>query len=669
MAEAEDLITDAARYATVFVQDLWRRHRRGREPLDLAALFHRIDLFVTAAFGKQYGLRIAQPPPPRTLARKLFRRHEEPAARIAVPATDGVCIWLPAPPPDADERTAAASLRLMALQQAARAARGAPQRVVRNPDPLARAVGEVLEAHAADLQLVYRLAGVAPALSEQRRRALAERPPLDAFPAARRPLEQWVRGILQKPLEPSTPLDSDTLEDLARSIAAKLRTASHAADAVASLLYRDVWIGELRAPAPAQASASTQAAADEQDLPQNTSARSARLTRRPTVRKPDERDRRDAGSGVWMVQPESPHQHAEDPFGMQRPIDRDEDTAADSFADSLSELPEARLVTAPGSPPEVLISDDPPEAQAKLSACAGAAAGVFTYPEWDFRANAYRTPGAAVHVLHCSSGTHEWVERTLQEHRSLLRDVRRQFESLRTERTWLRQQEDGDELDLEACIDSFADARASGALDPSLYRRLRLMQHDLAVLLLIDVSGSTDSWIAQHRRVIDVEREALLLVCLALKSLGEPYGVLAFSGEGPAHVTVRSIKTFAERYSETVALRIAGLEPERYTRAGAAIRHAAALLMHQPARHRLLLMISDGKPNDADEYDGRYGVEDMRQAVIEARLQGVFPFCLTIDRHTSHYLPSVFGKGHYAILHRPERLPTALIGWLRRLVR
>ena len=239
---------------------------------------------------------------------------------------------------------------------------------------------------------------------------------------------------------------------------------------------------------------------------------------------------------------------------------------------------------------------------------------------------------------------------------------------LRARRTRLRQQTDGDDLDLDACIDAFADARAGVALPPGLYETIRNVRRDMAVTLLIDVSGSTDGWVSTHRRVIDVEREALLLVCLALESLGEPYNVLAFSGEGPEYVTVRSIKGFDERWSDDIAFRIAGLEPERYTRAGGAIRHATALLMREPATHRLLLLLSDGKPNDSDEYDGRYGVEDMRQSVTEARLQSIQSFCLTIDRQTANYLPAVFGEHQYAVLHRPELLPTALVGWLKRLL-
>src|SRR5690606_18442844 len=139
---------------------------------------------------------------------------------------------------------------------------------------------------------------------------------------------------------------------------------------------------------------------------------------------------------------------------------------------------------------------------------------------------------------------------------------------------------------------------------------VRPERRDVAVALLADVSGSTDSWVSGSRRVIDVEREALVVVTHALAARGDPFAVYAFSGEGPGRVDVRVVKHFAEPAGAAVDRRIAGLHPERYTRMGAAFRHATARLMQQPARHRLLLVLSDGKPNDVDRYEGRYGVED-----------------------------------------------------------
>ena len=159
-----------------------------------------------------------------------------------------------------------------------------------------------------------------------------------------------------------------------------------------------------------------------------------------------------------------------------------------------------------------------------------------------------------------------------------------------------------------------------------------------------------------------------MLACEALDALGDRYTVLAFSGEGPRAVAIRVVKGFEERNGVAVRARIAALEHDRYTRLGAALRHATARLSRERARHRLLLVLSDGKPNDVDAYEGRYGVEDARQAVAEARLQGLSPFCLTVDREAPIYLPRIFGPGAYAVLRRADRLPLVLVDVVRQLL-
>src|SRR5690606_7739590 len=194
-----------------------------------------------------------------------------------------------------------------------------------------------------------------------------------------------------------------------------------------------------------------------------------------------------------------------------------------------------------------------------------------------------------------------------------------------------------------AFIQSRADFRSGNSFNDALYQSRRHKDRSLAITLLIDISGSTDGWISTNRRVIDVEREALLLVCVALESLGEPYSVMAFSGDGKHAVKTWQIKSFDEHFSNQIALRISALEPDRYTRTGTAIRHTTAQLMRRAEIHKLLLLLSDGKPNDQDIYEGRYGLEDTRQAITEAKLQGIQPFCLTIDRLAPDYLPKIFG--------------------------
>jgi nitric oxide reductase NorD protein len=174
--------------------------------------------------------------------------------------------------------------------------------------------------------------------------------------------------------------------------------------------------------------------------------------------------------------------------------------------------------------------------------------------------------------------------------------------------------------------------------------------------------------VVDTRRVIDIEKEALLVVGEALARLGDRWAVYAFSGEGPAGVRTYLAKGFDERGGPKVARRIERLEPDGYTRVGAALRHVTARLAAQPAHRRLLLLLSDGRPNDIDHYEGRYGIEDTRQAVREAASEQVLVFGLTVDRTAPAYLTAMFGPGRAALLRRAEQLPTTLVEVLRRLL-
>lgn len=676
MAEAEDVITDVARHATIFARNLWLRHRHDpNEPqaVQLADVAERLDLLIGAVFGTHYPIRIAQLPAQRTFLATLFRRTDLPVPSHAVPATDGAALWLPADFQNTNLDGALEQFRTLALQQAMRAFRGSAQATLSLKPPLERDICLVIEACASDRALVRRLPGLSDSLHALRQYALAARPPLDSIAPWHRPLELLLQSILQSRCdtppayiaECATPQQSAAL---ARRLAAQWTPAEMAsAKWGENAIVKDYWTGDFL-PAAALASAFRSMDKDDGTAQASKPARSAKLSRRPKVREALE-DEDDEKQGVWMVQASQPIEHAEDPMGMQRPTDRDDQTPAEEFADSLSELAEARLVSTPGRPKDILLSDDPPEGHATTRPePAQEAAASVRYPEWDYKLGAYRSPGTTVHLLAPKIGPVEWVDDTLEKHRYMLDIIRRRFEMLKPERTRLRKQLDGDSIDLAAYIEAVADKRAGRPMAQTLYESQRPGKRDMAIMLLIDISGSTDSWLSATQRIIDVEREALLLVCTALEGLGEPYSVQAFSGEGPQGVTVSAVKHFDERYDMQIAQRIAALEPEHYTRAGAAIRHASTLLMQQPSQHRLLLLLSDGKPNDADDYEGRYGVEDMRQAVNEAKLQGIFPFCLTIDRQAANYLSAIFGPRQYALLPKPELLPTVLLDWMRRLL-
>ncbi len=677
MAEPEDLLIDAARHTTVFVRDLWRR---SRSPADddattpLAALAPRLDLLLTAYCGASLTLKTAQAPARPTMLERIFRRDQFPRQRDPVPATDGVSVWLPAHLPvgergSVDVERDAALYRAMALLQAQLAVRGSVRLLDATRDPLLRDAALVLEVQAAQAEVARALPGMVAALERLRRLALERRPAVRTFVAVRRPLEELARAVLGGVVDERAPLPASPQQSLerARRLVARWALEPGARGRLGSTpLFRDLCFGQLRPSESATHERVVMPAAEEAD---GRGPRSARMQRRPEPREAAKEDDDDDGPGAWMVQQDAPHEVAEDPFGLQRPFDRDEETSADELGDMVSELAAARMVRAPGRSREVLLSDDPPASAVEVRFTAVQRDDVMhRYPEWDAARAAYHDPGSTVRELAAVSGSSSWVDTTLARHRALVAGVRRQFESLRAEPLRLHRQLDGDDVDLDACVRRRADLRAGAAGSDALYERRRRERRQLATLLLVDASGSTDGYLGQQRRVIDVEKEALLLVCSALEGVGEPYAVISFSGEGPHGVCVRSLKSFRERYGAQVALRIAGLEPERYTRAGAALRHATATLLREPAAHRLLLLLSDGRPNDADQYDGRYGVEDTRQAVIEARAQGISPFCLTIDHQAPRYLPRVFGTNAYALLPAPEQLPTALLDWIRRLI-
>ena len=160
--------------------------------------------------------------------------------------------------------------------------------------------------------------------------------------------------------------------------------------------------------------------------------------------------------------------------------------------------------------------------------------------------------------------------------------------------------------------------------------------------------------------MIDVIRDSLFLFSEALSATGDRFAMYGFSSLRRGNVRFNRLKRFDERYDGLARGRIAAIKPGYYTRMGAAIRQATELLKTQKQSQRLLLLLTDGKPNDLDRYEGRYGIEDTRMALHQARQQGLRPFCVTIDTEANEYLPHLFGAGGYAVIRKPEELPKEL---------
>ncbi len=239
--------------------------------------------------------------------------------------------------------------------------------------------------------------------------------------------------------------------------------------------------------------------------------------------------------------------------------------------------------------------------------------------------------------------------------------IRRQFEALRPQRHWVNRQNEGSELDLENYINFLTDRKHGHVKDDTpVYREVRNMSRDLSCLLLADLSLSTDAHINNDARIIDVVRDSLYLFSEALSASGDRFALHGFSSRNRNHVRFYNIKAFGDTYDNNIRGHIEAIKPGYYTRMGAAIRHASQLLAKEASSQKLLLILTDGKPNDLDKYEGRYGIEDTRMAVLEAEKLGLQPFCVTIDEKAEDYLPYLFGSRSYVLIRNAEELPRKL---------
>lgn len=288
--------------------------------------------------------------------------------------------------------------------------------------------------------------------------------------------------------------------------------------------------------------------------------------------------------------------------------------------------------------------------------------GATLYPEWDHGRRHYRKNWCVMREKDVPPVHDDFVARTLHKHGGIVEQLRRTFEAMRDENRLFKRQPYGDDVDIDALVEAIADARDGSEMTDRLFTRNHRDERNIAVAFMVDMSGSTKGWIN------DAERESLILLCEALEALGDRYAIYGFSGVSRKRCELYRIKRFDEPYNPEVRARISGIRPQEYTRMGFAIRHLTSLLDGVEARTKLLVTLSDGKPDDyQDGYRGPYGIEDTRQALIEARRRGVHSFCITIDREARDYLPHMYGASHYVIIDDVAMLPRKVPDIYRRL--
>lgn len=299
------------------------------------------------------------------------------------------------------------------------------------------------------------------------------------------------------------------------------------------------------------------------------------------------------------------------------------------------------------------------------------------YDEWDYRIADYRTAWCHLRELPLESDTGDFFHRTLAAHADLLPEVRRQFQRIRPERyRVVHELEDGEDFDLNAVITARADRRSGHPPSSKLYQARQREERDVATLFLLDMSASTDEPLpdaADGRRVIDITKEALVVMTEALEGIGDTYGIAGFSGHGRMQVEFYVVKRFQEPLTASVKGKIGAIEPKRSTRMGAALRHAVAKIRHVAARSKHVILLSDGFPQDLDYGDDRrsntYGIQDTMMAFQEAARAGVTPFCITVDKAGHDYLKEICDASRYLIIDDITALPRELPKIYQRFVK
>lgn len=289
---------------------------------------------------------------------------------------------------------------------------------------------------------------------------------------------------------------------------------------------------------------------------------------------------------------------------------------------------------------------------------------VFRYPEWDHKLGAYREDWCTLVEERLVAGDAAAINAAAS--REILRGQRRHIEDIRghllraLRRRELRtRQTDGPDVDISAMVERHADLVAGSTPTERLYLGPKRALRDVAVLILLDTSYSTDAWL-QGRRVLDIGMESLLILSAALEGLiEEEVAVATFRSKTRHDVRFGVLKSFDDAWAQ-LRRTAPGVEPEGYTRIGTAVRHATAILDEASASKKLLLILSDGKPTDYDRYEGRHGIEDVTRAVREANQRRIKTFGLAIEQEAKLYLARMLGRGSYRILPRTSLLPEVM---------
>ncbi|MCK5540989.1 MAG: VWA domain-containing protein, partial [Deltaproteobacteria bacterium] len=295
----------------------------------------------------------------------------------------------------------------------------------------------------------------------------------------------------------------------------------------------------------------------------------------------------------------------------------------------------------------------------------------FWYDEWDYRLNDYLRNHVKLLEHRRVGGDDTFYQEAIADHGGLIRRIRRNFELIRPEAIQiLRHWPEGDAFDYDALLEYAIDRKMRITPNDRLYRKRLKVDRDVALFILVDLSSSTRKAVLDGggKSILAVEKEALVLFCEALERVGDAYALAGFSGSGRLAAEFFYLKTFAEPLNDEVKGRIGGIRPEKNTRMGPAIRHAAKELKEYPARVKLMIILSDGLPNDQD-YSNEYAIADSRSAIRESRSSFIHVHAITINAINSPHLDNLYGDVHHTVIADVKQLPDKLPRLYRALTR
>lgn len=280
------------------------------------------------------------------------------------------------------------------------------------------------------------------------------------------------------------------------------------------------------------------------------------------------------------------------------------------------------------------------------------------YDEWNYSKKKYRKDYCKVYPKKIKKLSVAYYKKTIQKNASTLTGLRKMLTSVNNKSKQFRRQTQGDDFDTDALTDFFIDLKTGHTPSEKIYISKRKKEKDLSILMLLDTSLSSDSY-ANNNRVIDVEKEVSILFGEILHEFNVDFSINSFNSKTRNFTNYHTIKAFDEDWNKA-KLKVGSIEPAGYTRIGTAIRHSGALLVQRESKNKWLILISDGKPNDYDKYEGKYGINDVKQALRELNEQHVNSYALAIEATAKYYLPQMFGANHFEILTSPVQLLESL---------